>query len=288
MREHIERNLFDMPTMEEIRQLKATALQLRRDALTALYHAGSGHPGGAMSMTEILTVMYFKEMNIRPEQPDWADRDRFVLSKGHACPTYYAALARRGYFDVEVLNTLRKADSILQGHPDMGKTPGVDMSTGSLGQGLSAAAGMALYAKKQGKDFRVYCILGDGECAEGQIWEAAMSAAHFGLNNLVAFLDANHLQIDGRVDDVMNIYPMDEKFRAFGWTVLETDGHSIPQLIHAVELAKCSDKPVFILCHTTKGKGVSFMEDRADWHGAAVTKDVLDRAMAELDGKERV
>ncbi|MGE4276474.1 MAG: transketolase [Lawsonibacter sp.] len=272
-------------TCEEIQRLEHTAKQLRRDALISLYHAGSGHPGGALSAADILTVLYFKEMNVRPDQPDWEGRDRFVLSKGHACPIYYAALARRGYFDPELLKTLRKTDSILQGHPVMGKTPGVDMSTGSLGQGLSVAAGMALYAKKKEKNFRVYCVLGDGECAEGQIWEAAMSAAHFGLNNLVAFLDANHLQIDGRVDEVMNIYPMGEKLRAFGWNVIEVDGHSVPQLIHAMELSKCADKPTFILCRTVKGKGVSFMENRAEWHGGTVTKDVLDRALAELDGK---
>lgn len=274
-------------TCEEHSRLERTANQLRRDALTALYHAGSGHPGGALSAAEVLTVLYFKEMKLRPDQPNWPDRDRFVLSKGHACPIYYAALARRGYFDPALLQTLRRPDSILQGHPVMGKTPGVDMSTGSLGQGLSAAAGMALYAKKKGKEFRVYCVLGDGECAEGQIWEAAMSAAHFGLNNLTAFLDANHLQIDGTVDEVMNIYPMGEKFRAFGWNVIEVDGHSIPQLIHATQLAKSSDKPTFILCRTVKGKGVSFMENRVEWHGGTVTRDVLDRALAELDGKER-
>ena len=277
-----------MPTTsEEIQQLEQTALQLRKDALISLYHAGSGHPGGALSAADILTVLYFKEMNLRPDQPDWADRDRFVLSKGHACPIYYAALARRGYFDPKLLETLRKPDSILQGHPVMRKTPGVDMSTGSLGQGLSAAAGMALYAKKKQKSFRVYCVLGDGECAEGQIWEAAMSAAHFGLNNLVAFLDANHLQIDGPVEQVMNIYPMGEKFHAFGWNVLEVDGHSIPQLIHAVELAKFAQKPTFILCHTVKGKGVSFMENRVEWHGGTVTREVLDRALAELDGERQ-
>lgn len=270
---------------EERERLEGIAAQLRRDTLTALYHAGSGHPGGALSMTEIMTVLYFKEMNIRPAEPDWADRDRFVLSKGHACPSYYAALANRGYFPVEDLNTLRKADSHLQGHPAMDKTPGVDMSTGSLGQGLSAAAGMALYAKKNHKDFKVYCVLGDGECAEGQIWEAAMSAGHFKLGSLIAFLDANHLQIDGRVDEVMNIYPMDEKFRAFGWNVQEVDGHDVGQLADAVEEAKKSvDKPTLIVCHTIKGKGVSFMEDRAEWHGSAVTKDVYERAMAELEG----
>lgn len=267
---------------DEMQQLKDIAQQLRRDALTALYHAGSGHPGGSLSAAEIMSVLYFKEMNIRPEQPDWADRDRFVMSKGHACPIYYAALARRGYFAPELLNTLRKPDSILQGHPVMGKTPGVDMSTGSLGQGLSAAAGMALYAKKNQKTFHVYCLLGDGECQEGQIWEAVMSAAHFGLNGLTALLDANHLQIDGAVDDVMNIYPVGEKFRAFGWEVLEVDGHSVEQLFHALELARHGEKPTLILCHTTKGKGVSLMENKAEWHGKTVTRDVLELALDQL------
>lgn len=276
---------FIMLSIEKRNRLEAIAKQLRMDTITALYHAGSGHPGGALSMTEIMAVLYFEEMNIRPDQPDWADRDRFVLSKGHACPSYYAALARRGYFDVEELKTLRQPGSILQGHPAMGKTPGVDMSTGSLGQGLSAAAGMAMYAKKKHKDFYVYCVMGDGECGEGQIWEAAMSAGHFKLNNLIAFLDANHLQIDGRVDDVMNIYPMLEKFKAFGWNVMEADGHDVGQLADAVERAKLSDdKPTFILCHTVKGKGVSLMENRVEWHGSQVTEEVYHRAMAELEG----
>lgn len=267
---------------EEVKELKRMANQLRRDALTALYHSGSGHPGGSLSAAEIMSVLYFREMKIRPEQPDWEDRDRFVMSKGHACPIYYAALARRGYFDPELLNTLRTPDSILQGHPVMGKTPGVDMSTGSLGQGLSAAAGMALYAKKKKKDFHVYCLLGDGECQEGQIWEAAMSAPHFGLNRLTALLDANHLQIDGTVDEVMNIYPMGDKLRAFGWNVLEVDGHSVEQLLHALELARYADRPTFILCRTIKGKGVSLMENKAEWHGKTVTKDVLELALDQL------
>lgn len=266
--------------------LEETANLLRRDVIESLYYAGSGHPGGSLSAAEILTVLYFKEMNIDPVHPDWPDRDRFIMSKGHACPIYYAALARRGYFDPTKLKTLRKADSFLQGHPAKGKTPGVDMSTGSLGQGLSIASGMALYAKKKQKSYYTYCVLGDGECEEGEVWEAAMSAGHFRLNNLIAFLDANHLQIDGRVDDVMNIYPMTEKFRAFGWNTLEVDGHSVQELISAVEEAKKStEKPTFILCRTVKGKGVSFMENRAEWHGAAITKDVYDRAMDEMNCK---
>lgn len=273
-----------MPINEkEKRELSQIAQKLRQDTIKALYHAGSGHPGGALSMVEILTVLYFKEMNLRPKEPAWADRDRFILSKGHACPSYYAALAERGYFPVEELNTLRKPHSRLQGHPCMGKTPGVDMSTGSLGQGLSVAAGMALYAKKQARDFKVYCIIGDGESEEGQIWESAMSAAHYKLDNLIVFLDANHLQIDGRVDDVMNIYPMCPKFAAFGWNTMEIDGHDIAQLVEAVEAAKkANGKPTFIQCNTVKGKGVSFMENQAGWHGAAVKQADFDRAWAEL------
>lgn len=272
-------------TDTEIVELSHIANKLRRDTVTALYHAGSGHPGGALSMVEILTVLYFKEMNIRPQEPLWEDRDRFILSKGHACPSYYSALAERGYFPVEELLSLRKPFSRLQGHPCFGKTPGVDMSTGSLGQGMAIAAGMALYAKKQGKNYRSFCIIGDGESQEGEIWETAMSAAHYKLNNLIVFLDANHLQIDGRVEDVMNIYPMCEKFEAFGWNTFRVDGHNIAQIADAVEKAKLStDRPSFIQCDTIKGKGVSFMENQASWHGAQISKENYMRAMAELDG----
>ena len=274
---------------KELEELSAIALKLRKDTIEALYHAGSGHPGGALSMVEILTVLYFREMNIRPEDPAWADRDRLILSKGHACPSYYAALAERGYFAVEELNTLRKPHSRLQGHPCMGKTPGVDMSTGSLGQGLAVAAGMALYGKKQNKDYRVYCIIGDGESEEGEIWETAMSAAHYKLDNLIVFLDANRLQIDGRVDDVMNIFPMCPKFAAFGWNAMEIDGHDIGRIVEAVETAKAfagSGRPTFIQCNTVKGKGVSFMENQVGWHGSPINHDNYVRAMAELNGGE--
>ncbi len=274
----------------EQKALAAIAHKLRKDTIEALYHAGSGHPGGSLSMAEILTVLYFREMNIDPLRPDWPDRDRFILSKGHACPSYYAALAERGYFPVdELLTTLRKPHSRLQGHPCMGKTPGVDMSTGSLGQGMAVAAGMALYGKKQNKDFRVYCMIGDGESEEGEIWETAMSAAHYKLDNLIVFLDANHLQIDGRVDDVMNIFPMCPKFAAFGWNVLEIDGHDIEQIVDAVEQAKAfagSGRPTFIQCNTVKGKGVSFMENQAGWHGSAINHENYVRAMAELNEGE--
>lgn len=269
----------------ELKELSDIALQLRRDTVQALYSAGSGHPGGALSMVEILTVLYYKEMNIRPEEPLWEDRDRFILSKGHACPSYYAALAERGYFAREELNTLRRPHSRLQGHPCFGKLPGVDMSTGSLGQGLAVAAGMALYAKKQKKNYRVYCIIGDGESEEGEIWETALSAAHYGLDNLTVFLDANHLQIDGRVEDVMNIYPMCPKFEAFGWNTAEIDGHNLEAIAEAVENAgRKSGRPSFIQCNTVKGRGISFMENEAGWHGAQIKREDYLRAMAELEG----
>lgn len=271
-------------TEKEIEDLSNIAQKLRKDTITALYHGGSGHPGGALSMVELLTVLYFKEMNIRPEQPLWEDRDRFILSKGHACPSYYSALAERGFFPVEELNSLRKLHSRLQGHPCMGKTPGVDMSTGSLGQGLAIAAGMALYGKLKGKSFRVYCIIGDGESQEGEIWETAMSAGHYGLDNLTVMLDANRLQIDGKVDEVMNIYPMCPKFQAFGWNTAEIDGHDLKQIAQALEDARQhKGAPCFIQCNTVKGKGVSFMENQAGWHGAAINKENYERAMAELN-----
>lgn len=278
-----------MLSEKEKQELEAVAHKLRVDTIEALYNAGSGHPGGSLSMAEILSVLYFKEMNIDPENPAWEDRDRFILSKGHACPAYYAALGERGYFPVEeFIQTLRKPHSRFQGHPCMGKTPGVDMSTGSLGQGLSVAAGMALFAKKQNKDFRVFCIIGDGESEEGEIWETAMSAGHYKLDNLIVFLDANHLQIDGAVDDVMNIFPMCPKFEAFGWNTMEIDGHDIDAIVEAVEKAKAnagSGKPTFIQCNTVKGKGVSFMENQAGWHGTPIKKEHYDRAMAELKGE---
>lgn len=268
---------------EEIRRLTSIASGLRKDALEALYYGGSGHPGSALSCADMVTALYFHVMNIKPENPDWEDRDRFILSKGHACPIYYAALAERGFFGKEHLKTLRQPDSILQGHPVKGKAPGVDMSSGSLGQGLSLAVGMALYGKKEKKDYYTYCILGDGESAEGQIWEAAMSAGHFGLDHLVCMLDANHLQIDGTVEEVMNGYPFMDKFRAFGWNTLEVDGHDFRELTAALEFAKSSSgRPTFIQCNTVKGKGVSFMENRVEWHGGTVTKEVLDRALEEL------
>lgn len=272
-----------MRQQNSVEEIIRHAQQIRRNTIISLHSAGSGHPGGALSMVEIIAVLYFYEMNISPDKPEEMNRDRFVLSKGHAAPAYYAALAERGYFEKSALTTLRKMGSMLQGHPDMKKVPGVDMSTGSLGQGISAACGMAHYAKKTGKDYRVYCIIGDGEMQEGQVWEAFMSAGHFKLDNLVVFLDNNNLQIDGRVDEVMSIYPVKEKLQAFGWYVEETDGHNVKGLIETLDrVRQVRDQPAFIIGKTTKGKGVSFMENQAGWHGAAINDEQFEQAMKEL------
>ena len=266
-------------------ELKKTANDIRIDIVESIHCGGSGHPGGSLSIAEMMAVLYFREMDVDEKNPKWEDRDRFVLSKGHAAPAYYAALAERGYFDKEVLKTLRHIDSILQGHPDMKKVPGVDMSTGSLGQGISAAAGMARFAKQAGKSFRVYSILGDGEVQEGQVWEAVMSAGHFKLDNLTAFLDNNDLQIDGHVSAEMSVYPIREKFEAFGWNVVEADGHDVDDLAEAVAKAKaCEGKPTLIWCKTVKGKGVSFMENQVGWHGGAINDEQYEIAMKELKG----
>lgn len=264
-------------------ELKKIATRIRQDVVESIYLAGSGHPGGSLSLGEILTVLYFHTMNIDPQNPQWEERDRFVLSKGHGAPALYAALAERGYFPVEKLRTLRKIDSNLQGHPDMRKVPGVDMSTGSLGQGISAACGMAYFAKNQGKSYRVYCVLGDGEIQEGVVWEAAMSAGHFKLDNLTVLLDNNNLQIDGNVDQVMNIYPIKEKFEAFGWRVLESDGHQVEKLLEALqEGEEKQDRPLLIICRTVKGKGVTFMENQVGWHGSAINEEQYETARKEL------
>lgn len=266
-------------------ELKKVANDIRIDVVESIHCGGSGHPGGSLSIAEMMAVLYFHEMNVDEKNPKWEDRDRFVLSKGHAAPAYYAALAERRYFDKDVLKTLRHIDSILQGHPDMKKVPGVDMSTGSLGQGISAAAGMAHYAKRAGKEFRVYSILGDGEIQEGQVWEAAMSAGHFKLDNLTAFLDNNDLQIDGHVSEEMSIYPVREKFEAFGWNVVEADGHDIEELEAVLEQARsCKGRPTLIWCKTVKGKGVSFMENQAGWHGGSINDEQYETAMKELKG----
>ena len=268
------------------KQLQIMAYQIRKGALTAIYSAASGHPGGSLSIAEIMSTLFFDVMNIDPKNPKNPDRDRFVMSKGHCAPALYAALANRGFFPVEDLKTLRQADSYLQGHPDMKGTPGVDMSTGSLGQGICAANGMAIAAKLDNKDYRVYTVLGDGELEEGQVWEAAMFAAHYKLDNVTAFVDLNLLQIDGDVRKVMNPTPVDKKFEAFGWNVITVDAHDIDQIATAIDAAKnTKDQPTVIIANSAKGKGVSFMENQAGWHGNAPSDEQYAQAMAELDVK---
>lgn len=263
--------------------LQSIARQLRMYTVDAIYHAKSGHPGGSLSICDLLAVLFFKQMHISSQNPEDPERDRFVLSKGHAAPAYYAALAMKGFFPTEELHNLRNINSFLQGHPAIHKIPGVDMSTGSLGQGLSAANGMALAARVAGKDFRVYCICGDGELQEGQIWEAAMTSAHYQLDHVTLFVDNNHLQIDGRVEEVMNPSPISAKFAAFGWNVLEIDGHDVCAINDAIECAKrTAGKPTVIICSTVKGKGVSFMENQAGWHGAAPNAEQYASAMEQL------
>ena len=264
-------------------QLKIKACKIRMGVIEGTYHAHSGHPGGSLSIADVLAYLYEAEMNLRPEEPKWEDRDRFVLSKGHCAPALYAALAERGYFDKSELQSLRHTGAMLQGHPDMKGTPGVDMSTGSLGQGISAADGMALSAKINQKDYRVYTVLGDGEIEEGQVWEAAMFAAAKKLDNLVAVIDNNNLQIDGPITEVNSPYPIPEKFAAFGWNVIEIDGHDFAQIEAAFDSAKSvKGKPTAIVMKTTKGKGVSYMENQVGWHGTAPNEEQYHQAMNEL------
>ena len=267
-------------------ELAIIANRVRKHALTGVYNAQSGHPGGSLSVADVLTLLYFEVMNIDPKNPKMADRDRLVLSKGHTVPALYGVLAERGFFPVEDVYTLRKIDSIMQGHPDMKNIPGVDMSTGSLGQGVSAAGGMALSAKLDGKDFRVYAILGDGELEEGQVWEQAMFASHYHLDDMTIFVDFNGLQIDGDVTEVMNPTPIDKKFEAFGWNVIVCSAHDFDELYDAIEKAKaCKGKPTAIIMKSVKGKNVSFMENRAEWHGSAPNEEQFNQAIAELDAK---
>ena len=267
----------------EKKQLEITACKIRMGIIEGVHSAKSGHPGGSLSIAEILTYLYFKEMNIDPKDPKKADRDRFVLSKGHAAPALYAALAERGYFDKSLLTTLRHIGSILQGHPDMKHIPGVDMSTGSLGQGISAAVGMALSAKHFGDSYRVYAVLGDGEIEEGQVWEAAMFAGNKGLSNLTAFIDYNNLQIDGTIEEVNSAAPIDKKFEAFGWHTITINGNDFDEIESALNMAKTVDKPVAIIAKTVKGKGVSYMENEVNWHGAAPNDELYELAMTELN-----
>lgn len=264
------------------RQLEKTACKVRMGIIEGVHSAKSGHPGGSLSCADILTYLYFDKMNIDPKNPKMENRDRFVLSKGHAAPALYSVLANRGYFDTELLTTLRHIGSILQGHPDMKHIPGVDMSTGSLGQGISAAVGMALSAKHFGNDYKVYTVLGDGEIEEGQVWEAAMFAANKGLSNLTAFVDFNNLQIDGTVEEVNSPYPIDKKFEAFNWHAITIDGHDFDQIEAALKEAETVDKPVVIIANTVKGKGVSYMENAVNWHGAAPNDELYEQAMTEL------
>ena len=269
--------------MKDISFLKEKAKEIRRSIVSMIAEAKSGHPGGSLSATDILTALYFSEMNIDPNNPKMEGRDRFVLSKGHAAPAIYSTLAEKGYFSKDELLTLRKFGSRLQGHPDMKKLPGIEISTGSLGQGLSVANGMALNAKIYDEKYRTYIVLGDGEIQEGQIWEAAMTAAHYKLDNLCAFLDHNNLQIDGNVSEIMGIEPVNKKWEAFGWNVIEIDGHNFEEILSALDKAKeRKGKPTIIIAKTIKGKGVSFMENVCGFHGVAPTADELSRALAEL------
>ncbi len=268
----------------EKRKLMRIALNVRKGVIEGTFNAKSGHPGGSLSIADVLTYLYFKELNVDPADPKKADRDRLVLSKGHAAPALYAVLAERGFFPVEDLKTLRKSDSYLQGHPNMNYVPGVDMSTGSLGQGVSAAVGVALAAKLDNAPYRVYAILGDGEIQEGQVWESAMFAAAKKLDALTVIVDNNNLQIDGTVEEVNSPYPIPEKFTAFGFNTVEVDGHDFDQLEAAFAAAQaCKGKPTAIIMKTVKGKGVSFMENAVNWHGSAPNADQYAQAMAELD-----
>lgn len=270
-------------TPMSVYELEKMAVIIRCDIIDMICTAAAGHPGGSLSATDVVTALYFRVMRIDPENPDWPDRDRFILSKGHACPVWYAALAERGYFEKSHLKTLRQMGSILQGHPDMRKTPGIDMTAGSLGHGLSAGLGMALSAKLQQKDYHVFVVIGDGESQEGSIWEASMAAARFKLHNLTAILDYNHLQNDDSVDDIMPIHPVIDKWQAFGWNVIDIDGHDMTQVVQALEEAKShQDAPTIIVANTVKGKGVSYMENVCEWHGKAPCQDEADQALEEL------
>lgn len=270
---------------EKVKFLQKKAKELRINLLTMIYEAQSGHPGGSLSASDIVTTLYYDELNIDSENPHWNERDRVVLSKGHCCPVIYAVLAMKGYYDMEITKTLRKMGSILQGHPDMNKVPGIDMSTGSLGQGISAAVGMAIVAKRDNMKSRIYAIVGDGENDEGQVWEAAMSAAKYKLDNLVVIVDRNNLQNDGFCCDIMPTNNLADRWKAFGWKVFEIDGHNIEEILGAFKSAKeVKMEPVCIIANTVKGKGVSFMENVPEWHGKAPNKEQYEKAIAELEG----
>ena len=267
----------------EIKELEEKAKIIRKDIIEQVYLAGSGHPGGSLSIADIMAVLYFDELNINPKNPTWEDRDRMILSKGHCAPALYAALSERGYFPKENLKSFRKIESNLQGHPNMNEVPGVDMSTGSLGQGFSVANGIAISAKMDKKDYRVYTILGDGEIEEGQIWEAAMAANKYKLDNLCVIIDNNNLQIDGTIEEVMSSYPIDKKFESFGFNVINIDGNNMEQIKLAFSKAEqTKGKPTCIVANTIKGKGVSFMENKVEWHGKAPNEEQYNQAIQEL------
>ena len=272
-----------MEKINDVKKLSEIAKDIRKGIIEAVYSGQSGHPGGSLSIADIMTVLYFYEMNINPENPKDENRDRLVLSKGHCAPALYSTLANRGFFEVEELRTLRNIESRLQGHPDMNKIPGVDMTTGSLGQGLSAANGMAIAGKLNNKYYRVYCIMGDGEIEEGQVWEAAMASNKYKLDNLCVIVDNNNLQIDGTIEEVMSSYPIDEKFKSFGFQVINIDGHNIQEIIDAFDVARnIKGKPVCIIAKTIKGKGVSFMENKAECHGKAPNQEQYEQAIKEI------
>lgn len=273
----------EISKITDINELENIAKKVRKNIIEQVYMAKSGHPGGALSCTDILTVLYFNQMNIDTQNPKMEDRDRLVLSKGHASPALYAILAEKGFFAVEELKEFRKLGSKLQGHPDLNKLPGVDMSAGSLGQGLSVACGMALASKLKKQSNRIYCIVGDGELQEGQIWEAAMTASHYKLNNLCLIVDNNNLQIDGKVQDIMSPYPIDKKLESFGFEVFKTDGHNIEDLLKVFnDIKNIKEKPVAIIAKTIKGKGISYMEDKSEWHGKAPSQEEYEKAISEL------
>ena len=268
----------------QVEQLQKMTKTVRKEIIEQVYKAQSGHPGGSLSIADILTVLYFNELNIDPKNPKWDNRDRVVLSKGHCSPALYSCLANRGFFEIKELEEFRSIEGKLQGHPDMNKVLGVDMTTGSLGQGLSAANGMAIAAKLDKKNYRVYCILGDGEIEEGQIWEAAMASSKYKLDNLCVVIDNNNLQIDGTIGEVMNSYPIDEKFKSFGFQVINIDGHNIEEIIKSFEVAKnIKDRPTCIIAKTIKGKGISFMENEVQWHGKAPNEEQYKQAIKELE-----
>jgi transketolase len=270
-------------TPMSVEELKQMAVTIRCDIIEMIATAKAGHPGGSLSAADVVTALYFRVMRLDPGNPDWPERDRFILSKGHACPVWYAALAERGYFDKSHLSTLRQINSILQGHPDMRKTPGIDMTAGSLGQGMSAGLGMALSGKLRKKDYHVWVVIGDGEMQEGAIWESAMAAAKWKLDNLTYILDRNHLQNDYCVDTEMPIEPVADKWRAFNWNVMEIDGHDMEQIVEALETAKTiKGRPTIIIAETVKGKGVSYMENVAEWHGKAPCQEEAEQALVEI------